>query len=84
VRAFALAFNLTTIRARTGATVTVNFRNDDQVVPHDISFPGIIQRPFCNGPCTDSYSFRAPAPGRYTFNCSVHPQDMVGAFIVDP
>jgi plastocyanin len=81
-----IAYNLTTLTARSGARVTVNFRNNDTAVPHDITFgpiPGLPHGNTCNGPCTDTYTFTAPAPGSYQFFCTVH-AEMLGSFIVTP
>ncbi len=80
-----VAFNLSEVRARSGATVTVVFRNEDAGVDHDISFgiAGLGHGHTCTGPCQDQYSFTAPAPGTYAFFCTVHAA-MTGTFIVDP
>ena len=85
VRAINLAFNVSTLTVRSGATVTVNFENADTGVLHDISF-GIPRQPHghtCAGPCSDSYSFVAPAPRNYPFFCTVH-AEMTGTLVVVP
>jgi plastocyanin len=83
VTASLVAFNTAQLSARSGASVTVNFRNEDAGVTHDLSFgiPGLGHGHTCAGPCTDSYSFTAPAPGTYDFFCTVH-FGMAGKLIV--
>jgi plastocyanin len=85
VTASLLAFSTSQLSARTGATVTVNFRNEDAAVTHDLSFgvAGLGHGHTCAGPCSDSYSFTAPAPGTYDFFCTVH-FGMAGTFTVTP
>jgi plastocyanin len=85
VTAVHLAFSVSRLSARAGATVTVNFTNIDTAVQHDLSFaiPGLPHGNTCPGPCTDSYNFTAPAPGNYAFFCTVH-AEMVGNFAVTP
>jgi plastocyanin len=83
VSADANGFNVSQLMARSGASVTVNFRNNEPGEPHDLSFsiPGLGHGNTCEGPCTDSYTFTAPAAGTYDFFCTVH-IDMVGTFVV--
>ncbi len=80
-----LQFSTKQFSARSGAAVTVTFVNEDVSVAHDISFsiPGLGHGHTCTGPCTDTYSFTAPAPGAYQFFCTLH-ADMVGTFSVAP
>jgi plastocyanin len=47
--------------------------NADSRVPHNISIAGLGTSPTCAGTCTAALSFVAPAPGNYTFLCTVHP-----------
>ena len=77
-----LEFDVSEFSARSGSTVTVNFTNNDDGVPHDVTFAQVHGNT-CSGPCTDHYTFTAPAPGSYQFFCSLHP-NMVGSFIVIP
>ncbi|MGE0056358.1 MAG: cupredoxin domain-containing protein [Dehalococcoidia bacterium] len=85
VTASQLKFSASQLSARSGASVTVSFRNEDAGVAHDVSFgiAGLGHGHTCAGPCTDSYSFVAPAPGTYDFFCTVH-IDMTGKLIVSP
>ncbi len=74
--------------------MTINFNNKDTGIPHNVSVyqkttDGQIKTVFIgdtiNGPSTIVYHFTAPAaPGSYFFQCDVHPQFMVGNFIVTP
>jgi plastocyanin len=85
VTARVLKFDTQTLTARSGANVTVNLRNEDAAVAHDISFSiaGLGHGHTCFGPCTDSYTFTAPAPGSYPFFCTVH-IEMQGTLVVTP
>jgi plastocyanin len=85
VTASLLSFNVATLSATSGAAVSVSFTNTDAGVAHDLSFsvPGLGHGHTCVGPCSDAYSFTAPAPGRYDFFCTIH-QGMQGTFTVTP
>jgi plastocyanin len=37
----------------------------------------------CRAPCVDDVTFATPSLGTYFFRCDVHPQQMVGDFIVE-
>ena len=83
-----MAFDKSTITVPAGATVVINFDNQDSA-PHNFAlytnssastsiFVGQIIR-------SDSiiYKFVAPStPGSYFFRCDVHPFTMTGTFIV--
>lgn len=73
------------LQAQSGSEVTVEFQNEDPGVVHDLSFriPGLPGGATCTGPCSYSYTFIAPEPGRYEFFCTVHPY-IVGRLIVEP
>ena len=78
-------FDTDTLSAPSGALVTVNFFNDDPGEDHHLEFGGSDAFPIrdlCRGPCTDSYTFTAPAPGVYNFHCVVH-DGMIGRFVVN-
>ena len=85
VSALDISFNIVALTARSGATITVNFTNNDLGIPHDVSFnlPGLAHGDTCEGPCSDRYTFVAPAAGSYLFFCTVH-AEMVGTFLVTP
>ena len=82
------AFNVTTVTARAGETVTVVFRNRD-TVPHRLAFyRGPDGEPIARGDViaggqSDTVAFQAPSqPGVYHFQCDVHPDRMSGRFEV--
>ncbi len=67
---------------------TINFDNEEGL-PHNVvilkgkdsstsSFSGDI----ITGPKKVTYQVKAMAPGTYRFNCSVHPTQMNGTFVV--
>lgn len=71
-----------------GALVTVALDNEDGGVPHNIAFydhNGAIfaRTELESGPDESSVTFTAPAAGRYTFICEVHPRQMVGSLVVE-
>ncbi len=61
--------------------------NKDAGVPHDLHvFRGdtdIAQSPTVTGPGLTAVTFGPLAPGRYQFECTIHP-DMIGTIIVEP
>jgi plastocyanin len=78
-----IAYSTDILTVQSGASVSVSFENQDRGVTHDLSF-GIAALPHgntCAGPCRDSYTFTAPAPGTYPFFCTVH-ADMTGTLVV--
>lgn len=75
-----------------GDEVSILFRNEDQGIPHNVwVYPfeedePLIDEPVFEGETFDGlgqevYTFAAPAPGTYYFNCTVHPQQMTGTII---
>jgi plastocyanin len=89
-----MAFDKSTITVPAGASVTINFNNLDGGIPHNISvyqnLSGGQTKPVfigdtIRGPKTIVYNFTAPTtPGNYSFICDIHPQIMVGTFVVTP
>jgi plastocyanin len=86
-----MAFNLNTITAAAGVSVTINFDNRDTGIPHNFSLytnssaapPALFQGQIINGPATATYTFTAPVqPGTYFFRCDIHPTTMTGSFVV--
>jgi plastocyanin len=77
-----IAFSPATVTVKAGASVTLTLQNQDSFVPHNINVLG-VKTADCTGPCTASVSFTAPAPGNYTFQCSIHPT-MTGTLVVVP
>lgn len=78
------------LRLPAGGEVTVQFRNDDQGVPHDFvlfdgpdaAAPELFDGPEVTGIASTEYSFTAPPPGSYFFHCSIHPTEMTGTATV--
>jgi plastocyanin len=85
-----LAFNVSTMSAAAGASVTVNFSNQEAGIPHNFAVytdatanTKIFVGQIITGPSTMTYKFTAPsAPGSYFFRCDVHPTMMTGVFTV--
>lgn len=84
------AFNTSTITVPAGADVTLNFENKDSGVLHNVAFyeTRAAEKPIYVGqttsrPANITYRFKAPEkPGTYFFRCDIHPQNMVGDFVV--
>ena len=85
VTASNLSFDRSSIRVRSGQTVTLVMNNADDGVNHNLTLtvPGQNDPETCTGPCQAVRSFTAPAAGSYSFFCNIHGQ-MFGDFIVDP
>ncbi len=85
-----IAFDLSTIIVPAGQTITVNFDNQDQSVPHNFAAymdqfatTPIFVGQIITGPAKTTYTFTAPSrPGRYFFRCDVHPTTMTGTLVV--
>lgn len=84
-----MIFNKSTIAVPAGASVTMNFNNQDSV-PHnfalytDSSAATLIFRGQVITNDTIVYTFTAPStPGNYFFRCDVHPASMTGTFKVE-
>ena len=86
-----LAFDVATIEAKAGASLTVEYTNDSDV-PHNIAFfdgadasaPRIAGTEVKPGPGdVQTLTFTVPAtPGDYYFHCDVHPTQMFGTLKV--
>jgi plastocyanin len=85
-----IKFDKSTITVPAGAQVTVTFDNRDQGTPHNVAFytdssasTTIYRGAIITGPATTTYTFTAPGtPGTYFFRCDVHPETMIGQFVV--
>jgi len=86
-----MAFSMSTITVSAGASVTINFDNQDAGIPHNFSLftdssatpPALFQGQVVTGPAKVTYTFAAPAKaGTYFFRCDIHPTVMTGSFIV--
>jgi plastocyanin len=84
IHATNFTFSPNAITVSSGSSVTIHFVNDDQAVPHNIAFDvgGLQFTDVCSGPCTADLTFTAPAPGQYSFACTVHPY-MTGTLTVN-
>ena len=65
-----------------GDNVTLTFNNEDGGIDHNIEVGKLFTTSECNGPCSITVSFVAPAPGEYQLYCITHP-DMVGTLKVN-
>src|ERR1700730_2009954 len=87
-----LSFNTNQLSAEAGARVTLTYSNDS-AIPHDWhlfngvnpSSPTIASTTIKAGPNdVESVSFAVPStPGRYFFQCDVHPTLMTGFLVVN-
>jgi plastocyanin len=85
-----MAFDKSTITVRAGASVTINFSNQDSGVPHNFAVytnssatTSIFVGTRVTGVTSTTYTFTAPTtPGNYFFRCDVHPTIMNGTFVV--
>jgi plastocyanin len=80
-------FSVTSSSVTAGTVVTIKLDNQDAGVQHDIVVfdPGGVQvaaTDVATGPVMQQTSFTPAAPGRYTFKCTVHPQQMYGVITV--
>ena len=84
-----MAFDKSTITVPAGASVTINFNNEDSLT-HNFAIytnssaapPAIFQGQTITSPKTTTDTFTAPTtPGTYFFRCDIHPF-MNGTFIV--
>ena len=84
------AFNTDSITVPAGEEVTIEFKNDDLDVYHNVAVyegEGTEAAPIFNGegfPGADerTYHFEAPEPGSYVFICDFHP-NMKGTLLVE-
>ena len=76
------AFEPATVVVNSGDAVTINFSNEDGGIDHNIEVSKLFTSAECNGPCTITVKFVAPAPGDYQLFCITHP-DMVGTLKVN-
>jgi plastocyanin len=84
-----LAFDKDTITVPAGATVVINFDNQD-TIPHNFALytdSTAATSIFVGEVISKSkivYTFVAPGiPGSYFFRCDVHPHTMTGTFVVE-
>lgn len=93
VGAVGTGYDLTSLSAKAGSTITIEFDNQDSGVPHDVdvmsadpaSDPAAIKLfdgDVITGPATISYEVGLLDKGTYFFLCSVHPTTMTGTLTV--
>jgi plastocyanin len=82
VKGLDYAFQPAVVTVNSGDNVTLTFSNEDGGVDHNIEVSKLFTSNECNGPCTITVSFVAPAPGEYQIFCITHP-DMVGTLKVN-
>jgi plastocyanin len=88
----AMAFDKKTITVPAGASVTMEFNNNDTVSHNFALFtnsnataPALFRGQVITGTSTVAYKFTAPTtPGTYFFRCDIHPASMTGSFVVTP
>ena len=85
------AFDKGSLQFPAGQQVTIDFHNDDVAgTPHNFSLYSDEARtknvfkgdPPVTAPGTGEYTFKAPGPGTYYFQCDFHPQQMHGTVTV--
>ena len=83
-----ISFVTKEIKAPAGAAITVDFKNEDVNVPHNMDFTvdqagsqSFYKKDPLPGPITSTYSFTAPKAGTYYYHCDVHP-NMTGTLLV--
>lgn len=83
-----LAFDKSELSVAGGGDVTIEFDNRE-AIPHNVAvYTGpdaaqpVFQGEIFPGPAKKTYTFKAPAPGKYFFRCDVHPAQMTGTLVV--
>lgn len=67
--------------------VTIRYKNNDAGVLHNFALyvekggKAIFQGKNITGPATEDYVFESPGPGKYFFQCDIHPVTMFGEAI---
>ncbi|HXG42588.1 MAG TPA: cupredoxin domain-containing protein [Dehalococcoidia bacterium] len=84
-----IRFDLRQITVAAGQAITVTLDNQDDGVPHDLVVwrdrsqrERIAGTEQCTGPCQRTVIVPPLPAGRYYFNCTVHPSEMRGDYIV--
>ncbi len=84
-----ILFDLKEMHLPANAEAEVVLKNDDQGIPHNVSFyggtdataPPVFKGDIIAGPGEITYHFTTPGPGEIFFQCDVHP-NMAGKAIV--
>lgn len=88
ITAEGIAFSTNELRLPAGRQVTIHFENKDDGIPHNVAIyteqggEAIFQGEVITGPASRDYTFEAPEPGTYYFQCDVHPPQMNGTVVV--
>jgi len=84
-----LRFDTRQITAAAGQAITITLDNQDSGVPHDLVVwrdrtmrERIAGTEQCTGPCQRTVIVPPLPAGRYYFNCTIHPGEMRGDYIV--
>lgn len=84
-----LSFGTDCLAAPAGTPFTLEFRNEDPGVPHNVAIyedesgaTGLFRGETFEGVDTVTYEVPALARGTYFFRCDVHPQQMTGTLVV--
>lgn len=84
IRAENTAFSREEMTLTADTEVEIRFDNNDRDVQHNISILGqdpsrpVFRGQLVTGVATATYTFHAPPPGEYRFQCDVHPTQMKG------
>lgn len=79
-----IAFGTDTITLTADTEVEIQFDNNDREVQHNITILGqdptrpVFRGQIVTGVATATYTFHAPPPGEYRFQCDIHPAQMKG------
>src|SRR5262245_22956650 len=73
VKGLNYAFEPAVVNVKSGDNVTLTFSNEDGGIDHNIEVSKLFTSTECNGPCTITVQFVAPAPGEYQLFCITHP-----------
>ncbi|HXF57580.1 MAG TPA: cupredoxin domain-containing protein [Actinomycetota bacterium] len=84
-----LRFDTGCLAAPAGRPFRLSFDNRDSGVPHNLAIytdqsasEALFQGEIVTGPASTTYRVEALAPGSYFFRCDVHPNLMLGTFVV--
>ncbi|HJV08095.1 MAG TPA: cupredoxin domain-containing protein [Acidimicrobiales bacterium] len=79
-----IAFEHDTITLAANTDIELEFDNNDRETQHNITILGqdptkpIFRGQLVTGVATVTYTFHAPGPGEYKFQCDIHPAQMKG------
>ena len=79
-----IAFEPASLRVPAGTPLDITFENRDDGVPHDLRLLGdaqfsttLVESEILTGPSTQRVPVPGLLPGRYRFDCTVHPNMVV-------